>query len=207
MGALASLVGGSVVGTILTLIVSARRNRVQPVGFRAEPLPLFQGVTGNRNVRIRVSLEDGGVLHNLENLHAIDVEVINRGNADRAKFSFGITLPITQQAVAVETVKGDRHHVFTEVPSVSPTAPSNELDFVVQPFNRGDRYRLTAYITLPPGQEMMGDIEFTSSESVVFTPMSTTGEFGMTIAKVAANSVLGIGGVRVSFGKNGPYVP
>lgn len=197
--AVLGLLGGGAVGAMITATVTSFRSRIQPVGFRVEPLTMFRGVSNDRGVKLKVSLESDGQVYNFPNLHAIDVEIVNRGNADKPSFEFGVTLSELEKAVFVETTKTDRHHVFTTVPLASPTEPSNELDFVVAPFNRGDRYRFTAYVTLPPGKDLIGKISFSSPLPVVFTPMETMGEIGMTIVKAAAIQNLSIGGVQVAF--------
>lgn len=207
IGPALTLIGGGAAGSIITAAVTSFRNRVQPVGFRAEPVAMFRGTTDQKGVNLKVALESDGKTYEFPNLHAIDVEISNNGNADRASFEFGLTLSSGDTAVFFRLTKLDRHHVFTSVPDISPTQPSIELDFIVAPFNRGDRYRFTIYVTIPVGNELVGTISFSSPHAVRFTPMPTVGEFGMQIVKAVTLHAISAGGIQIKFVRNPPFDP
>src|SRR5436190_2227965 len=89
---LASLLGGGAVGALITAGVTTYRSRPQPIAWRAELSPLFTPGSLGSNLKITVAMSDGGPETKCANLHLADLQLVNRGNKDFAKFAFGITL-------------------------------------------------------------------------------------------------------------------
>ena len=193
---IASLLGGGAVGALITASVATYRNRIQPVGYRADALPMFRGTSQRTPIQAKVTLFDGTGEYNFDNLHVLEVEVVNRGNQDRKSFTFGMTLGNGQKAVFVEPKASDRHHVVKEKPDVSPTKALSELDFVLESFNRGDRYAFTVYVVLPDDKQPVS-VTFSSPEPVTFSSMPSVGEI---VGQLASSATIGFGPFRVSVG-------
>lgn len=184
----ASLIGGGAAGASINQLVTAYRGRRQPIGYRFESAALFSPPSETAGPSFRVTFTPvGGVATELANLHTLRVELINRGNSDRTTMLLGLTLPVGQNIVHAEKATGDRHHRMTIQGELSPSTASNEIDVVLEPFNRGDTYTLTLYVTLPPDIDEVGPIEPSSSEAVRFVELPNS-------AQVAAEALdIGLG--------------
>ena len=179
-------------GALITQVATSYRNRLQPIGYRSESSNLFSPPTDGSAPNFRVTFTPAsGSATELTNVHALRVELINRGSQDRAKMALGITIPEGQGIVHAEKITGDRHHKLKIETALRPEAPSNEIDLVLEPFNRGDAYTLTLYITLPPGEHEAGPIDPSSAEAVRFVELPTPAEL--------AEEAIGIGGKLLLF--------
>lgn len=187
-----SLVGGGAAGAIINQLATSYRNRLQPIGFRYESTALFSPPADEAAPNFRVTFTPPvGTLTELTNVHALRIDIVNRGNHDRAKMTLGLSIPPGQGIVHAAKTTGDRHHKLKIESELRPDAPSNEIDLVLEPFNRGDLYTVTLYVTLPPGQEEAGPIEASSPEAVRFVELPTASELAV--------EAIGIGGKLLLF--------
>lgn len=180
----AALAGGGAAGACITALVTSFRNRVQPVAYRLQARELFSNASQNGALDIKVSVSEAGIRHEFDNLYELDIEIINTGNVDRPTFDFGLTLPAKQQAVLVEGRTTDRHHRFTSLPTLSPENVSRELDIQVNPFNRGDRYGVVLYINRDDDNTLIGGIDISSPQSVIFKPIPVPSELVLEYLRV-----------------------
>ena len=180
----AALAGGGAAGACITALVTSFRNRVQPVAYRLQARELFSNALQNGALDIKVSVSEAGRRHEFDNLYELDIEIINTGNVDWPTFDFGLTLPAKQQAVLVEGRMTDRHHRFTSLPTLSPENVSRELDIQVNPFNRGDRYGVVLYINRDDDNTLIGGIDISSPQSVIFKPIPVPSELVLEYLRV-----------------------
>src|ERR1700730_1698766 len=150
---LATLIGGGAMGALLTAVFAARRTRMQPVGYRLELIPLFPraAIGGAIDAKIRLTQDSAGV--DFDNLHIMEFEAVNRGNQDLHEFSFGLTMPKGASIAFVSTSGKDRHHSIVIKQNISPVNRSGVVDFTCNPFNRGDQYGSTLYVSLDNNQK------------------------------------------------------
>jgi len=73
---------------------------------------MFHGTSQKTPTQADVTLFDESGEHNFDNLHVLEVEIVNRGNQDRKSFAFGMTLGNGQKAIFVNPKTPDRHHGF-----------------------------------------------------------------------------------------------
>lgn len=184
-----ALVSGGAMGAIINAIVSALRARVQPVGRRIEILPIFSASGGDTSLRAKVSITHEGSTRTFKNLFVAEVVVVNRGNRDLERFEFGATFADGDKCIHVEASPPDRHHRVTQDAHATPQAPSHELDFALQPFNRRDCYTFKMYIVVPEEKEKPGKITLGSPSPIRFIEMPTMSEVLATSLGVAAVQV------------------
>lgn len=187
-----SLLSGGAAGAIITLVVTAIRNRKQPIGYRSEIVPVFtSGKIGGSDIVAKLNLhsESGGSGNDVPNLHIAEIELTNRGNKDFPTFKMGLTLTPGNLAVHCAIRSDDRHHQATVLTTIGPGAPQNEIDFQLAPFNRRDVYRLKLYLVAIGGADL-GPIQPGSSEPVVFTQTPAFGEVVSVAGKIALEGAL-----------------
>jgi len=197
----ATLVGGGLMGAVLTNIIQAHRNRIQPVRYRAKTTPLFLVGIESTTLKAKVTLTEGGASHELDNLFLTELVVTNTGNQHIKDFTMGITLDGTAQMVNVACDPPDRHHTAAVIKAPTPAERSREVDYTLKPFNRRDVYRFRILSTCFHG-EKPGDPKLSSSEGIRFVSsqglMESLDDAGYSpaleiLVKIAAN----IAGVRI----------
>ena len=199
-----SLLGGGAMGAIINSGVTSFRNKIQPVGWRCEVLPIFIQTLGESSLHAKVTIsEDNKVVNQFNNLFLIEVQVVNRGNTDLNEFNFGITLSEGEKAVYVETKSNDRHHLIEQTTLVTPTEPKNEIDFILKPFNRRDSYVCKLFVVIPEGQEKPGEIRPSSPQPIKFTDMPTMAEL---LTQAAGTSSLMLGPISLSLRVQPPFI-
>jgi len=192
-----SLIGGGAFGAIITQLVAVHRNRKLPIGYRSASSKLFAPPFGGASPRFRVAFTPlTGTATELTNVHALRLELINRGIQDKPRMTFGVTLPEGQGIVHAEMLAGDRHHSLKIDGEIRPDFPSNEIDIILEPFNRRDSYILTLYVTIPENIEDVGPLSLSSTEAVQFERLPRPSE--RVINVLAAMVVSGFLPIRFS---------
>ncbi|MEO8382495.1 MAG: hypothetical protein ABI779_22740 [Acidobacteriota bacterium] len=178
----ATLLGGGAAGALITLLVTSYRNRRQPVGFRKDLLPVFRQTVSDQRFSATVRIDAGDRTLEFDNLSLATIELVNRGNRDLSSFSVGFTLAKGDAALFAECGTPDRHHAALIADAPTPMLAKQQLDYVLTPFNREDRYTFKFYIYTPPGREP-GEISIGSREPVFFKPMPTLVELAAAAAR------------------------
>ena len=190
----AGVLSGGLAGAVLTNVITAYRNRIQPIGKRIDITSLFSpGFTGSA-LSPSITVTSGATTYQFSNLHVAEVQVINRGNRDLAHFSFGLTLSPGDEAVHIDPTVPDRHHAVSLTKPVSPASKTATPDFTLAPFNRGDAYMLKVFIVA--AGDAPGSITLGSSEPVRFIEMPSITE---TLVEAALSSVVKVGPFEVRF--------
>jgi hypothetical protein len=201
----AGLLGGGAMGAIITALVTTWRNRVQPVGYRWEAKKLFESVGRHSgtlplkpgDIVVDIAISDDTGSFTLTNLHAVELQIINRGNEDKKSFHFGATLPQDHNILTVEPTTVDRHHRVIVPTPPTPRAPASEVDFELTPFNRGDRYTIIMLINLADTANEVAAVALSSPDAVVFSPAPSMAEIA---ARLANATTVSFGPLRVSVG-------
>jgi hypothetical protein len=121
------ILGGGAMGAVITAVVTHFRNRIQPVGYQIQILPIFVGAGELGTLALRVIFTDEEKSSwAFDNLYVMQIDVENRGNQDKENFDFGITLSSDAKAIFVITTTQDRHH---KVQDLSKASPSKAYDF------------------------------------------------------------------------------
>jgi hypothetical protein len=191
----ASLAGGGFAGAVLTNLVTALRNRRQPIGYRVDVVPVFKGTLVDSNLTARLEVRDPTGPVELDNLFLTEIQLVNRGNRDWSQLKAGITLNGGDSVVHIVPFSPDRHHACTIAVQPCPKSPSSAVDFTLAPFNRDDSYKLRAYINLQKGVDAPTEITFGSPEPVVFRRMPTLAELA---AETTGGLAVQIGPVKIS---------
>jgi hypothetical protein len=106
-------------------------------------------------------------------------------------------MPLDTVIVSVSTSSKDRHHIITVDQQLSPSSPSKDVDFTYAPFNRGDRYSSTLYVSLDNQKKFeefeneIKNITPSTNEAVIFSPMPSIGE---SISRIASGTTLSFAG-------------
>src|SRR5215207_6212286 len=85
------LVSGGAMGSIITLVATARKSRIQPVGYKIDMVPIMKQ-KDSTSLSTKVIVSRGTKEYSFKNLFLVNVEVVNKGNQDIKEFNYGITL-------------------------------------------------------------------------------------------------------------------
>ena len=157
-------------GAIINSVVSAVRAKKQPIRYRTDIVPIFQGgMLSDSDVRAKLNIysETGGYGEDVPNLFIAEVELINAGNKDLPSFQMGMTLSEGDVAAHCIVITSDRHHKATTDTRIGPAGPGTEIDFTLVPFNRKDVYKFRLYL-INRSQSTPGEIHLSSPAPVVF---------------------------------------
>jgi hypothetical protein len=187
------LLTGGAFGALITAVVTGFRNRIQPVGYRTEMVPVFKQNVEVSSLNAKIIIHEGDKEYPFHNMFVFDIYVVNRGNKDIDEFPLGFTLEKGDQAIYLEYESPDRHHTIT--PSgVSLSTPKSEVDIKLKPFNRKDWYTFRVYV-VPEGDFAPGMIELSSPYPIRFTTMPTMGEMLAAATEVAVK----VGPISISY--------
>lgn len=196
-----TLLAGGTTGAIITAAVSYHKRRKQPIAYRMDIVPVFKGgMFSGSEILATLTLSSplrAGYFQNVPNLSVVNIEISNPGNIDYSEFKWGITLSEGDVALHCTANPPDRFHQAHIVSQVGPSTPAAHLDFVLKPFNRRDKYTLTAYVAALNGAEEPGKIEIGSEAPVVFRDIAVSSEVLTGAAKLA----LEIGRISISVGQ------
>lgn len=182
---IAALLGGGAMGAIIAALVTHYRNRRQPVGYKKEIIEIFRKHPQYNSLRALLALggtppavgsgsgsgfQPGsqGVL--VDNFSIVRYTLINKGNQDIGEYEFGVTLEGSNKAVDVKVEAPDRHHKMIVVTPVSLNDQRNEIDFILQPFNRKDSYSVNIYFSY---NDSAGPIELSSPHATNFVDLGS----------------------------------
>lgn len=185
-----ALLGGGAAGAIINNIITLFKSRVQPIGSRINILPVFIQSSDSPNLKAKIAIHHQKTLTTFENLHLVEIQIVNRGNSDMNEFGFGITLGATDQCIHVESSPPDRHHQAIQQTTINPQEPKSEIDYTLKPFNRKDLYQFKMYIVIPEGEKELKPINLGSPSPVKFVSLPTVGEL---VLKAAIESTLKVG--------------
>jgi hypothetical protein len=172
IGLIAALIGGGAMGAVITALVTRHRNRRQPIGYSKDIINAFKHEPEFSSLQI-VLMENDNPQILAKSLSIARFTFINKGNQDMEQFNFGITLGGTSIAVQTKEETPDRHHIFRVLKGASVINPTNELDFELQPFNRGEKYSLSVYFTY---NDSPGPVDISTHHSTTFVELGTPGE-------------------------------
>lgn len=171
----AALLGGGAMGAIITATITYYRNRRQPVSYKKEVIEVFKKNPDYDSLQalLMVGSNPSGPGFPVDNYSVARFTLTNKGNQDIGEFEFGVTLEGSNEAVDIKVGAPDRHHVMKVLTSVSLATPTKELDFILQPFNRGDTYSFNVYFTY---KDSAGQIHLSSPHSTKFSEIISTGD-------------------------------
>lgn len=197
-----ALIGGGAAGAIINAIITAHRNRIQPVGQRIEITPVFRQAESSAGLRAKIAIAQNDSTATFENLFIAKIQVLNKGNTDFTTFPFGVTLSGGDVCIHAEHMSPDRHHKISQDPLVTPQNPADEVDFILTPFNRKDYYTFKFYIVIPDDASDPKDIELSTSLPIRFTEMPTSYE---ALSKAAQGASFSIGLIDISASVKTPF--
>ena len=194
----AALLGGGAMGAIIKTAVSSYRSRVQPVGRRIDLLPIFRASGSDSSLRAEISITHEGSTRTFKNLFLAEIQVVNRGNQDLERFEFGATLSEGDRCIHVEAEPPDRHHSVLQPSAPTPQALAQEVDLILEPFNRQDSYTFKVYVVIPEEHSEPGTIILGSPSPIRFVDMPTMGEL---LAASVGEAAIKVGPLRVGLGR------
>ena len=155
-------------GSIISLIATSRRNRVQSVLYHKETIPFVNRDIGGSAAQAEILIKLKGEESSFTNLTLGRVTIENTTNTDYEEFQFGITLSDLSMAVYLQTRSQDRYHEIHSNPEIDLRHLDNKIDFRVKPFNRKDIYSVTLFIS-PMSDDKFVDIELNTKHPIKFT--------------------------------------
>jgi len=165
-----ALIGGGAMGAVITALVTYRRNRRQPVVYTKQIIHIFRkGQNFPEFAKLILKEHPLGIgeERTVNNLSLARITFTNKGNQDIEMFVIGVTMEGSSKVVDVRMDQPDRHHVmrivFNEkIELDKEPIPITKPDFTVEPFNRGETYKVDVYFTY---EESPGEIKLSSPHS------------------------------------------
>ena len=169
------------------------------VAYSAESTPLFNSEMFTKpevKARLNLNEKDGSSVNELTNLFVAKVEVENRGNRDFSSFKLGLTMNENDMVLYQSVTTPDRNHQAQPLTQVSPLSGTQEIDFILSPFNRKETYKFTLYFITAGTVEGPHEIAVSTPEPVDLKRSSNSGQ----LALIASQIALRIGPYRISIG-------
>lgn len=175
-----TLIAGGAMGSVIGIISTNRRNRIQPVGVKTEVLEVFSDKLGLSELEPQITVQAEGTQYTFNNLYLFRYSLINKGNKDMESFKFGLTLSKSDMPFGLTAEGRDRHHQIIPLRPVTIDPPTLEIDLELKPFNRRDIYSFSFFITIDEDQPYPNAPVLTSPYPVTFVNMSTGSTFELT---------------------------
>lgn len=198
------LTTGGVMGAFLNHFFALRKDRIQPVGYQLDIIPLFKKDIVKSAFITNVTISDGDKQYNFDNLFVINILITNKGNKDIDDFKFSVKLSEGDKIISVEHMQFDRYRnvaITDKIPS--PVKPLDEVEMVLDKFNRKDSYHIRLHTFIPEGRAEPGKIKFNTPQPVKFTSTPTIDEVTIRLGSLAfdvvANeiSTVRFGGIKI----------
>jgi hypothetical protein len=145
------IVSGGAMGAIITAFINHLKNRRQPVGYRKDIVHIFRKKRDDPKLAARLLAREHpfstGPEQEIDVLSLARLSLTNLGNQDLTKFTFGITMSEGSKIIDMRMKEPDRHHAMHVIMPEDTTQPLTELDFTLEPFNRGEKYNVNIYFT------------------------------------------------------------
>jgi hypothetical protein len=167
---------GGLVGSLITNLWTEWRNRITPIGYRIENDRLFDPTQELSSLKVCITVFHDNEQYSFNNLSIVQVELINRGNKDLEKLTYGISLDGAKKIIFTETEGQDRHHIMTADEMACPSTPLTTMDFTCQPFHRGNIYSLKLYVISLEGDTQPAHVKLSSPDSIRFVEAPPVGE-------------------------------
>lgn len=190
------LIIGAVIGALLQSAIAASRT-VKPiintrVDVSAKFNPLFESDLLDT---YKIIVTDGAKEYEYNQLAQVEIFLNNKSKQDFSEFKLGVKLANDDLAIYAEAQTDDRHHQLKLLTPVTLKEPKREIDFLLQPLNRGDSYSLRLLIKLSEDTQVPGEISITSPEAVSFIKLPTITE---VVQQAASQASIGIGPFQIS---------
>lgn len=190
------VVGGGIVGALITTVLYTYRYQTQPIGHRIDVFPPFDDTLGAACLRTQIVVSDGQQQYLYKDLQTIQISLSNQGNQDFKEFVFGIRLSDGNTAVYIEAQTSDRQHQVEQLTPPNFSEPKSEIDLVLHPFNRSDSYTLRLLIVGTENSEPLENVSISSAAAVRFVSLPTVEEI---VKKTARSTSLSLGPFQFSF--------
>lgn len=190
---------GAVIGALVQAAVSVYRNKKPIINTRIDILskfnPLFEAKLLDT---YKIIVTDGKEEYEYNSLAQIEILLTNRSKEDFPKFKFGVKLSNNDLAIYAESKTSDRYHHLKLLTPITLTESKSEIDFLLEPFNRGDSYSLRLLIKLCESHQVPGKISINSPEAVSFINLPTIAEI---VEQAASRASIGLGPFQISLGQ------
>jgi hypothetical protein len=190
---------GAAIGALLQTAISAYRNKKPTINTRVDVLakfnPLFESSLGDT---YNIIVSDGKTEYKYSSLAQVEIMLTNKSQENFPNFKLGVKLSNDDRAIYAESQTSDRHHHLKLLTPVMLTEPKSEMDFLLQPFNRGDSYSFRLLIKLSQDSQVPGQISITSPEAVSFINLPTITEI---VEQAASRASIGLGPFQISLGQ------
>jgi hypothetical protein len=186
---------GGVAGTILTNVITNRRNRIQPVGKRVTVSSVdIPAIMPGYDSEFTLSDSVTGSKHHYAGISTVKLELINTGNKDITSFDVGINLPDGAIILGIQHKTPDRYHVITQTPAISITAPESYVDLVFKPFNRGENYSTTLIVSYTGG-DLLNQVKLSTTQAIRFIDELAVHQLDIDVLSQFIESMSPIGGL------------
>ncbi|XWK89492.1 MAG: hypothetical protein U7127_05355 [Phormidium sp.] len=193
------LIIGAVIGALLQSAIAASRTIKPIINTRIDVLAKFDPLFESHLLdTYKIVVTDGAKEYKYNSLAQVEIYLNNKSLQDFPEFKVGVKLANDDVAIYAESHTDDRHHHLKLLTPVTLNEPQSEMDFLLQPFNRGDSYSLRLLIKLSEDSQVPGEISITSPEAVSFINLPTIAEI---VEQAASRASIGLGPFQISLGQ------
>lgn len=190
------LIIGAIIGALLQTAIAASRAIKPIINTRVDVLAKFNPVFESSLLdSYKIVVTDGAKEYKYNSLGQVEILLNNKSTKDFPEFKVGVKLANDDLAIYAESQTDDRHHHLKLLTPVTLKEPQSEMDFLLQPFNRRDKYSLRLLIKVSQNNEVPGEISITSPEAVSFVKLPTITE---VVEQAASQASIGIGPFQIS---------
>ncbi|MFZ4801765.1 MAG: hypothetical protein ACOYLR_07225 [Chlorobium sp.] len=145
----ATLFTGAVAAKLIDILYHKYINRPQGVGVNIDANPVLPIYLSTNNISMNIAFKQNTTVLEFDNLYTATVDIENLTNKDYDCFQFGVDFSGGGKVIYAEGTGKDRYQNISSVNNYDISNPINKIDFICQPFNRRDKYKVIAFFTIP----------------------------------------------------------
>jgi len=164
---LLSLLGGGLTGSILTNLINRSSTKIQSVNLRKR-ISYFDmnDISSVYSAKIVITNNaENNISHSVAILGIMELEFINISHKDFTSLKIRISINKNHKIIGAQYKGDDDFHVIS---IVNPNNQNlNFMDFIMEPFNRKDKYSITLFID-SANQYVLGDMSLSKELPIKF---------------------------------------
>jgi hypothetical protein len=147
-----------IIGVLITIFFNFWRNRIPKIKVNRKTEVLYENKVsfGENEVYLVLDKNANDPKKNyyaFDNAYIYNLRLMNSSNKSFSKFNFSVTFPKHLSPIMVKASGADKLHVIRQLNVVNPNDDNNDIDFILEPFNRKDVYHILILYTVKPNDD------------------------------------------------------
>jgi hypothetical protein len=154
---------GGACGAIITVIVNYLRSKTPKIRYDAIIETVYDKEAEMGKYEIEILLKSRGedgilALDSCENAYIFRMTLKNSSSRSFDTFSFGVNFPSNMKPLVANPKPLDRLHSVKSITEINPNSHIFDLDFIVEPFNRGDSAEIQILFTKTASTDLIPQV-------------------------------------------------